>query len=66
MELVKVWAIELFPGANLLYVRNLEEVAAMLVEEADDDNYEDGDTIEIKVREMTQEKYDNLPEWDGP
>ena len=53
MKNIKVWAIELFPGANLLYVRNLEESDV-------------GDTIRITVREMTQEKYDNLPEWDGP
>ena len=63
---MKVWAIELFPGASLLYVKSLQEAAEMLVDEADDDNYEDGDTIEIKVREMSQEEYDNLPEWDGP
>ena len=40
----------------------------MLVEEASDMDYEVGDEIEIKitVREMSQEEYDSLPEWDGP
>ncbi len=65
---VKVWAIELFPGASLLYVKSLKEAAEMLVEEASDMDYEVGDEIEIKitVREMSQEEYDSLPEWDGP
>jgi hypothetical protein len=68
VKLVKVWAIELFPGASLLYVKSLKEAAEMLVEEASDMDYEVGDEIEIKitVREMTQEEYDSLPEWDGP
>ena len=63
---VKVWAIELFPGASLLYVKSLKEAAEMLVEEASDMDYEVGDEIRITVREMTQEEYDSLPEWDGP
>lgn len=65
---MKVWAIELFPGASLLYVKSLKEAAEMLVEEASDMDYEVGDEIEIKitVREMSQEEYDSLPEWDGP
>jgi len=65
---VKVWAIELFPDANVLYVKSLKEAAEMLVEEASDMDYEVGDEIEIKitVREMSQEEYDSLPEWDGP
>jgi hypothetical protein len=68
VKLVKVWAIELFPGASLLYVKSLKEAAEMLVEEASDMDYEVGDEIEIKitVREMSQEEYDSLPEWDGP
>ena len=67
--MVKVWEIELFPDANPLYVRNLEEVATMLAveaEETSDDCYEVGDEIKIKRCEMTQEEFDNLPEWDGP
>lgn len=66
--MVRVWAIELFPGASLLYVKSLKEAAEMLVEEASDMDYEVGDEIEIKitVREMSQEEYDSLPEWDGP
>ncbi len=65
---MKVWAIELFPGASLLYVKSLQEAAEMLVEEASAMDYEDGDETEIKitVREMSQEEYDSLPEWDGP
>ena len=67
---MKVWAIELFPGASRLYVKSLKEAAEMLVEEASDMDYEVGDEIEIEikitVREMTQEEYDSLPEWDGP
>ena len=65
---MKVWAIELSPGASLLYVKSLKEAAEMLVEEASDMDYEVGDEIEIKitVREMSQEEYDSLPEWDGP
>jgi len=66
VKLVKVWAIELFPGASLLYVKSLKEAAEMLVEEASDMDYEVGDEIEITVREMSQEEYDSLPEWDGP
>ena len=40
----------------------------MLVDQTLGDCYEVGDEIEIKitVREMTQEEYDSLPEWDGP
>lgn len=66
--MVKVWAIELFPGANPLYVKSLQEAAEMLVEQTLGDCYEVGDEIEIKitVREMSEEEYDNLPEWDGP
>jgi hypothetical protein len=64
--LVKVWAIELFPGASLLYVKSLKEAAEMLVEEASDMDYEVGVEITITVREMSQEEFDNLPEWDGP
>ena len=65
---MKVWAIELFPGASLLYVKSLKEAAEMLVEEASDMDYEVGDEIEIKitVREMSQAEFDSLPEWDGP
>ena len=68
VDMVKVWAIELFPGASLLYVKSLKEAAEMLVEEASDMDYEVGDEIEIKitVREMSEEVYANLPEWDGP
>ncbi len=68
MELVKVWAIESFPGASLLYVKSLQEAAEMLVDETLGDCYEVGDEIEIKitVREMSQEEFDSLPEWDGP
>jgi len=68
VDVVRVWAIELFPGASLLYVKSLKEAAEMLVEEASDMDYEVGDEIEIKitVREMSQEEYDSLPEWDGP
>lgn len=63
---MKVWAIELFPGASLLYVKSLKEAAEMLVEEASDMDYEVGVEITITVREMSQEEFDNLPEWDGP
>ena len=63
---MKVWAIELFPDASLLYVKSLQEAAEMLVEQTLDDCYEVGDEIRITVREMSQEEYDNLPEWDGP
>ena len=65
---MKVWAIELSPGASLLYVKSLQEAAEMLVDETLGDCYEVGDEIEIKitVREMSQEEYDSLPEWDGP
>ena len=68
VDVVRVWAIELFPGASLLYVKSLQEAAEMLVEEASDMDYEVGDEIEIKitVREMSEEVYANLPEWDGP
>jgi len=66
VKLVKVWAIELFPGASLLYVKSLQEAAEMLVEQTLGDCYEVGDEIRITVREMSQEEYDNLPEWDGP
>lgn len=65
---MKVWAIELFPGASRLYVKSLKEAAEMLVEQTLGDCCEIGDEIEIKitVREMSQEEYDSLPEWDGP
>ena len=63
---MKVWAIELFPGASLLYVKSLKEAAEMLVEEASDMDYEDEIEIKITVREMSQGEYDSLPEWDGP
>jgi len=68
VDVVRVWAIELFPDANVLYVKSLQEAAEMLVEQTLGDCYEVGDEIEIKitVREMTQEEYDSLPEWDGP
>lgn len=66
VKLVKVWAIELFPGASLLYVKSLKEAAEMLVEEASDMDYEVGVEITITVREMSQEEFDSLPEWDGP
>ena len=68
VKLVKVWAIELFPDANVLYVKSLQEAAEMLVDETLGDCYEVGDEIKIKitVREMSQEEYDSLPEWDGP
>ena len=65
---MKVWAIELFLDANPLHVKSLKEAAEMLVDQTLGDCYEVGDEIEIKitVREMTQEEYDSLPEWDGP
>lgn len=66
MKNIKVWAIELFPDANVLYVKSLQEAAEMLVEEASDMDYEDGIEITITVREMSQGEYDSLPEWDGP
>ncbi len=66
MKNIKVWAIELFPGASPLYVKSIKNVAEMLVEETSDDCYEVGEEIRITVREMSQEEYDNLPEWDGP
>ena len=68
MKNIKVWAIELFPDANVLYVKSLKEAAERLGIEEASDNHEVGEEIEIKitVREMTQEEYDNLPEWDGP
>ena len=68
MKNIKVWAIELFPGASLLYVKSLKEAAEMLVEQTLGDCYEVGDEIEIKitVREMSREEFDSLPEWDGP
>ena len=68
MDVVKVWAIELFPGASTLCVKSLKEAAEMLVDETLGDCYEVGDEIKIKitVREMSQEEFDSLPEWDGP
>jgi len=68
MKNIKVWAIELFPDANVLYVKSLKEAAEILGIEEASDNHEVGEEIEIKitVREMTQEEYDSLPEWDGP
>ena len=66
MELVKVWAIELFPGASLLYVKSLKEATEMLLDITSDDDYEISDKIKFTVREMSQEEYDSLPEWDGP
>ena len=65
---MKVWAIELFPGASTLCVKSLKEAAEMLVAQTLGDCYEVGDEIEIKitVREMSEEVYANLPEWDGP
>jgi len=68
MKNIKVWAIELFPDANVLYVKSLKEAAEMLVAQTLGDCYEVGDEIEIKitVREMSEEEYDSLPEWDGP
>lgn len=64
--MVKVWAIELFPGASVLYVKNLKYAAEALVEETEDDCHEIGDEIKITACEMTQAEFDNLPEWDGP
>ncbi|MEA4884288.1 MAG: hypothetical protein VB144_11670 [Clostridia bacterium] len=61
---MKVWKVELFPGASTLCTENLAFLMQLL--EADLEDSEVGDEITIKVREMTQEKYDNLPEWDGP
>jgi hypothetical protein len=66
VELVKVWAIELFSGASLLYVRTLHEATEMMLNETSDDDYEVGDEIKITVCEMSQEEFDSLPEWDGP
>jgi hypothetical protein len=59
---VKVWEVELFPGANTFCAsaKELDNVIAA-VEDA-----EVGDKIKIKVREMSEEEYANLPEWDGP
>ena len=66
--MVKVWAIELFRGANPLCVESLKEAAEILGIEEASDNHEVGEEIEIKitVREMSEEVYANLPEWDGP
>lgn len=66
MKNVKVWALELFPGASLLYVKGLKDAAEMLGIEEASDNHEVGEEIRITVREMSQEEYDNLPEWGGP
>lgn len=63
---MKVWAIELFWGANPLYVKSLKEAVEILGIEEASDNYEVDEEIRITVREMTQEEYDSLPEWDGP
>lgn len=63
---LKVWSIELFPGANPLYVKSLKDVAEMLVEEAPDVDYEVGDKITIEFRAMSRREFDDLPEWDGP
>lgn len=63
---MKVWAIELFPGANPLYVKSLKEAAEILGIEEASDNHEVGEEIRITIREMSQEEYDSLPEWDGP
>jgi len=49
MKNIKVWAIELFPDANVLYVKSLQEAAEMLVEQTLGDCYEVGDEIEIKI-----------------
>lgn len=64
--MVKVWAIELFRGANPLCVESLKEAAEILGIEEASDNYEVGEEIRITIREMSQEEYDSLPEWDGP
>jgi len=66
MDVVKVWAIELFPGASLLYVKTLHEVTEMMLNETSDDDYEVGDEIKVTVCEMSQAEFDSLPEWDGP
>ena len=66
VKLVKVWAIELFPGASLLYVESLREATEMLLDITSDDDYEISDKIKFTVREMSQEEFDSLPEWDGP
>lgn len=63
---MKVWAIELFPGANPLYVKSLKEAAEILGIEEASDNHEVGEEIRITIREMSREEYDSLPEWDGP
>ena len=63
---MKVWAIELFPGASVLYVESLREATEMLLDITSDDDYEISDKIKFTVREMSQEEYDSLPEWDGP
>lgn len=64
--MVKVWAIELFRGANPLCVESLKEAAEILGIEEASDNHEVGEEIRITIREMSQEEYDSLPEWDGP
>ena len=63
---MKVWAIELFPGASVLYVESLREATEMLLDITSDDDYEISDKIKFTVREISQAEFDSLPEWDGP
>ena len=64
MDVVKVWAIELFPGASTFCEKDLGILMELL--EADLEESDVGDEIKITVREMSQEEYHSLPEWDGP
>jgi len=57
---MKVYEIECFPSANTCIEKDLKRMFVWF-EEA---NIED--EIKIKVLEMSEEEYENLPEFEGP
>ena len=64
---MRVYSVSLFDGANPYTEKDKDTLFAglsdMLDEMAADDK---DDRIQIRVLEMTEARYETLPEWSGP
>lgn len=61
---MRVYCYSAYEGANKLIEPDIKQSFETLGEELEEASI--GDVVTIKIEEMDEKKYADLPEWDGP
>lgn len=63
---MKVYEIKLFKSASPYVSKSIDDVLDHIRAEIEELAVYEDDTITISCINMTEEEYENLPDWEGP